>query len=147
MLLRTRLRSRGREFLADRAQRHGEVVGDRRGGAQTLDGVPSLPDRTRALAECGLQPLFRFQRAIRKHVRRALQAEHHAMKALQQRVVQLARNARPFIGTLLQARLEYGCHSTEPQLVQRPQECQDGDNYSSTKPRRLVVSGCNQEIQ
>src|SRR5262249_54276952 len=91
---------RGRELFAKGAEGDGQIVRDRRGSAQALDGITSLPDRVRALLEGGLQPLFGFQRSIGKDVRCGLKAKHDAMKALQQRVVQLSGDASPFVDKL-----------------------------------------------
>src|SRR5262249_13002456 len=66
---------RGRELFANRVEGEGEIVRDRRGSAQALNGIPSLPDRERALLEGSLQLLFGFQRSIRKDVRGGLKAK------------------------------------------------------------------------
>ena len=53
-----------------------------------------------------VERLLRFGRALREHVDRGLKAEQHAVKALQQRIVQLPRDARALVDALVQAQIE-----------------------------------------
>src|SRR5262249_52852560 len=113
--------SRG-ELFAQRAKRGGEIVHLRRRRAEVLDGVTSFPHRPRAMPERSLQSVFGFRRSIGKDVGRALKPKHDAVKALQQRIVQLARDARPLVYARLQLRVECTRDLTETELVQRPQQ-------------------------
>ena len=135
-----------RKFLAKTPERDGEIIGGSRRGSQALDGVPSLPDRLRALLECDIQPLLGVERPIGENVGRGLKAKHDAMKALQKRVVELTGNARPLIETFLESGVKLVRELSHAELIQPPDQCQRCDDYPGAKPRGLVVSGRNREI-
>ena len=63
------------------------------GRPQALHRVPSFGDRLRRMFNRAIQLLFRLGRAVRQQVRRGLEPQQQAVEALQQRVVQLPRDA------------------------------------------------------
>src|SRR5262249_7107011 len=125
------------ELVAKRPERDRQIVGGSRGRAQALDGVPSLPDRMRGLLECGLQPLFRLERLFGEDVCRRRKPKRDAMEALQERVVQLSRDARPLVDPRLESRVELVCQLAHAEVVQGPRERQCRDNQAGAKPGSL----------
>jgi hypothetical protein len=81
------------------------------------DGPVSFPDGAVELAD----GLFG---APGEQVPYGLEEEHQPLKALQQRVVQLARDARALLNPLFDARIEFALKLRNPQLPGGPQQCQ-----------------------
>ena len=95
-----------RELFAERPQRVGEVVRLGGRGPQSLHRVAALRDRLGRLVDGALKDLLRFGRTIRQKVERGLEPQQQPVEALQQRVVQVACDARPLADTRLQRHLE-----------------------------------------
>ena len=87
----------GREFVAEGPDRYGEIVAFDGRRAQALDRVPAFGDRLRRVINRTIQFLFGLGRALRQQVRRGLELQQQSVEALQQRVVQLARDARALV--------------------------------------------------
>ena len=69
------------------------------------------------------------------------------MKTLQQRIVQVPRDARPLIDALFQTHIELLRQLPQPQLIKRSERCQKSGHTQRSKPNRLVVGRSNGEIQ
>jgi hypothetical protein len=83
------VRSAGCELVAQRADRHGEIVGGPRGRTQVLNRIASFGDRLRRSIDRARELLLGFARTLREHVVRRLKAEQHPVKGLQQRIVEV----------------------------------------------------------
>ena len=84
---------------------------------------------------------------LRQQVNASLEMQQNSMEALQQRVVQIASDAGPLADALFQAHVELPRQLPQPQLIQRPQQCQKHGRTESAEPVRLVVSREDREIQ
>ena len=76
-----------------------------------------------------------------KQVARRLKREHQPLHALQQRVVQFARDARALFDAPLQAHVEFPLQLPDTELVGRPQQCQKSGRAESAKPVRPSTRG------
>ena len=68
--------------------------------------VAALRDRLGRLVDGARKDLLRFGRTIRQKVERGLEPQQQPVEALQQRVVQVARDARALGDARVQRRLE-----------------------------------------
>src|SRR6266850_175716 len=68
-----------------------------------------------------------------------LHAEHQSLKTLQQRIVQIPRDARPLIDALFQTHIELLCQLPQPQLIASPKQCHKRRYTRQAEPRGLVV--------
>src|SRR5262249_47280275 len=78
--------------------------------------------------------------------RRRLEAKEETLKTLQQGVVELSRDPRPFVDALLQARIELIGESTDSKLMESEQQRERRDYDHCAKPCRLVVGGRDRKI-
>ena len=95
----------GRELVAKRPDRDREIVAFDGRRAQALHGVAAFGDRLRRVINRTIQFLFGLGRALRQQVRRGLELQQQAVEALQQRVVQLPRDARPLVDAFVEPSL------------------------------------------
>ena len=61
------------------------------------------------------------------------------MKTLQQRIVQISRDACPLVDAFFQAHIELPRHLLQPQLIERDEQCQKGGDARQTEPVSLIV--------
>ncbi len=88
------------KLLTRRSQGLAKIVGNHSGGAQVFYRAAGIGKRLISLIQRHVEcPLCIFW-PCGQHVLRSLQMEHQALKALQQRIMEFARNARPLIGAL-----------------------------------------------
>ena len=85
-----------------------QIACQRRVGTEALNCIPIFGDGFISFLDSLVERWDGLVRAIRKQVARCLKREHHALNALQERIVQFAGDP----GTLIQAR--FGCHAVLP---------------------------------
>src|SRR5579863_10519278 len=103
----------GSELFSERADRPGQVVGNHRGGAQPLHRIPALDDRLPRLRDDGLQ-LFPGFRRILDSVYHSGKLHQHALKTLQQGIVEIPRDARPLVDAFFHTQVELLFQIPEP---------------------------------
>src|SRR5437773_9473111 len=96
----------GREFLPKHGDGCGKVVSHSGRLAQVLYGVPAFGDRFTGLIDRAIESFLSFCRTFREQVRNGLEPEKQSVKALQQRVVQVPRDACPFADARFEAHVE-----------------------------------------
>jgi hypothetical protein len=84
------------QLLTSRGEQLREIAPTGRLDAQVLDRVAPLGDRPRGHANGFVEALLGLFRAPGKHVARGLHLDQRSLEALQERVMQLACDARPF---------------------------------------------------
>src|ERR1035438_2994445 len=83
-----------------------QIALQRRADPQALNGIPALGDGLVSLADGPVERADGLFGAPREQVARSLEREHQPLKALQQRVVQFARDARTLIDARFGGRSE-----------------------------------------
>ena len=111
-----------------------QIALQRRVGPQALNGIPALGDGLVSLADGPVERADGLFGAPGEQVARRLEREHQPLKALQQRVVQFAGDARPLVDALLQAHVEFLLELPDTELVGRPQQCQKNGRAKGSKP-------------
>jgi len=137
----------GRELLSKAREGEGEVVGLDRRGAQSLHGMASLGDGLRRLVDRAAERFLGRGRAPREHLVHSLETQQQSLEALQQRVVQLARDARPLTHARIERHVELAAQVSYAQEVKRPQQCHERQHTERAEPVRLPVRGCDGEIE
>ena len=136
-----------RELVAQRPDRHGEIVAFEGRRPQALHRVAPFGDCLRRLFNRRIQFVFRFRRALRKQVGRGLEPQQHTVEALKQRVVQFPRDAGPFVDAFLEPSLVRACDLTNSHEVGRPQHGEGHSDPEHFEPARLVVRRRDREFQ
>ena len=131
----------GRELVPKGPDRHREIVAFDGRRPQALHRVPAFGDRLRRLLNRTIQFLFRLCRALRQQVRHRLESQQQTMKALEQRVVQLAGDAGALADARLERHVECVLHLTHPELVRRPQQRQKQTHGGGAKQSVLYQGG------
>ena len=85
--------------------------------SQFLHRITPFGNRLSRPVNCDLKGLLGLDRLFGKHVLNSLKAEHEPMEALEQRVVQIPRDASTFVDPLLQAHIEPILNLLEPQSI------------------------------
>ena len=129
----------GREFVAEGPDRYGEIVAFDGRRAQALDRVPAFGDRLRRVFNRTIQLLLGLSRALRQQVRRGLELQEQSVEALQQRVVQVARDACALVDTFVEPPLVIASDLTEADAIARPQGDEHTRDDERFEPARLVV--------
>ena len=111
----------GREFLAESRDGLSQVTALDRRGTQPLHGVPSLGNGLRRLIDRALKDLLGLGRTRSEQLASRLEQKQQSLKALQQRIVQIARDAGALSHALLEARIKTFRDLTQTQLIERPQ--------------------------
>src|SRR5580698_4822695 len=93
------------EFFPDRADGAREIVARERRRTQALDGIAALLYRPTGLIDALIEKIPR-PGIVREHVGNRGKLQQDALKALQQRVVQVARDAGALVDALLHAEIE-----------------------------------------
>ena len=109
-----------REFLSRGCELMFQIALQRRVGPQALNRIPALGDGLVSLADGPVERADGLFGAPGKQVARRLEREHQPLKALQQRVVQLARDARTLVDARLQAHVELPLQLPDTELVEPP---------------------------
>src|SRR5579864_8828707 len=104
------------EFFSESPYRRGKVVGLEGGCTQPLYSVPTLGDRLIRPINRGLECFPGLRRTPREQVDASLKMEHQSLKALQQGIVQIPRNACALANALFQAHVELVRQLPHPQL-------------------------------
>ena len=115
-------RVRGGQFIPHLPHRLRQIIGRRGGGAQVVHRGPALRDGLIRAVEGLLE--FNLRLALRKQVVHHLKTQHQALKALQQRVMQIARDAGALTDAFVHAHVEFARDLMEPVPVQPPQQRQ-----------------------
>ena len=79
-----------------------KIFSKNRRGAQPLQPIPALGDRLPGLLDGRFQRLPGFGGAIRQRERHRVKLQQHSLKTLQQRIVQIARDAGALAAALFQ---------------------------------------------
>src|SRR5439155_21723438 len=108
-----------RQLFAERTDRVGEIVRFYRRGAQSLHRVAAFRDRLGCLVDRTGEDLLRLRRAAWQQVERSLEPQQQPLEALQQRVVQFARDPRAFVDARVERRVEVSRDLPHAQAVQR----------------------------
>src|SRR6266403_6085070 len=128
------------QFLAQCRQRLRYVAVAHHRLAQVRDRIPAFHDCLVSALQSDVERLNGFGgSAPGKHVPHRLQAEHQSLKTLQQRIVQVPRDARPLIDALFQTHIELLCQLPQPQLIESPKQCHKRRYTRQAEPRGLVV--------
>src|SRR5262249_36563862 len=80
-------------------------------------------------------------------ITRRLKREHQPLKALQERVVQLAGNARPLLDPFFHARVEFSGQPEQTEPVQSPDYGDERCRARRVEPRRLVEPWIEGELE
>ena len=115
--------------------------------AQVLDRAAPLGDGPRGHGNGFVEALHGLFRAPVKHVARGLHLDQRSLKALQQRIVQLPRDAHPLLHAPVQLRAELPPDLIEPQPVQPPEHGQKGGHARRVEPSGLIVRRRDGELQ
>ena|ERR1700683_145379 len=110
----------GSELLAESRDGLSQVIALDRRGAQSLHGLPSLGNGLRRLINRALKDPLGLGRTCWEVLANRLESEQQSLKALQQCVVQVTRDARALGHTLLEARVETFRDLMQAQLIERP---------------------------
>src|SRR5262249_16307904 len=102
------------QLHAECADRLGEVVGEHRGGAQSLDCLSTLGNSPASVPDGGLYSFFGFLRAGPDQPCRGMKFQQGPLKALQQGIVQIPRDASPFRYSLFQTEVAWSRNLTHP---------------------------------
>src|SRR5712691_11264437 len=114
------------QFLAQCRQRLRYVAVANHRLAQVRDRIPAFRDCLVSALQSDVERLNGFGGiAPGKHGPHRLQAEHQSLKTLQQRIVQVPRDARPLIDALFQTHIELLRQLPQPQLIEPPKQCQE----------------------
>ena len=76
----------------------------------------------------GVQSFLGLRWMLVQQMDSALQEEQNAVKALQQRVVQIAGDTGTLADALLQSHIELLRQLPQPQLIECPQQCQESED-------------------
>jgi hypothetical protein len=93
------------------------------------------------------QHLFRFGRALRKHLQGRLEAQEQSMEALKQRIVQLAGDSRALRDAGLERHLERVLDLPHPVTVRRRQERHEHPCPQQPKPGSPPPGGRDEDRQ
>src|SRR5271154_3761919 len=105
--------------------------------------IPALGDGLLRPFECSVKSLYCLFGPPWEHVARRLKSEHEPVKTLQQRVMQIAGDAR----ALIQTSVELLCDLMEPEPVQRPQQRQKSGRARRLEPAGLIVRRLDRKIE
>ena len=92
----------------------------------SLHGVAPFRDGRRGVSDGRVEALFRVRRALRQQVRHRLEAQEQPMEALQQRIVELTRDARAFSDPCVERQRKRVSQLARPIPVSRPQKRHEG---------------------
>ena len=109
-----------REFLSCGGEQILQIALQRRVGPQALNGIPAFGDGFVTLADGLVERADGLFGALRKQVARRLEREHQSLHALQQGVVQFARDTRALIQARFACHAEFPLQLPDTQLVGRP---------------------------
>lgn len=84
-----------------------QAVGVTRGPAETLNCIACIGNCLRGVVKRRFQYLPGIRSAAREEIVDCLKAEQHSLKALQQRIVEIAGDAQPLVHAPLQSRAEF----------------------------------------
>ena len=88
-----------------------------------------------SLLDRAVQLLFRLNRAFRQQLGSSLETKQQAMEALQQRVVQLSRDACALADTRIQRHLELMTQLPNTPPVDRPQQSEERDAHRARETK------------
>ena len=111
----------GRELVAEGPDRQREIVAFDGRRPQALHRVAAFGDRLRGVFNRTIQLLFGLGRALRQQVRRGLESQQQTVEALQQRVVQLPRDARALVDAFVEPSLVLARDLTDADPIPSPQ--------------------------
>src|SRR5262245_55223454 len=135
-----------RQAFCKRADGPRQVVGNHRGGAQSLHRIPTFGDRTSGLLDDLLQCLLDLW-SVRNLVRYSRKLQQHPLKTLQQSIVKVAGNPLPLSNT----RFDLSSYSlrdlTYTQLIESNEQSQESGEARHVEPGGLVVGWRDAEIQ
>src|SRR5262245_19876859 len=132
------------QFFTERSDRFRQVVRGGGGISQTIDCFASLRDRVIGALERLCELVLGFSR--RQEVVDDLETKHQSLKTLEQRVMQLSRNARTLGDALVQSSVEFASKLPQAKPMQRPEQRQHGGDNQRAEPRRLIVSRRDDEV-
>src|SRR5262245_61663640 len=132
------------QFFTERSDRFSQVVRGSGGISQTIDRFASLRDRVIGSLERLCELVLGFPR--RQEVVHDLQPKHQSLKTLEQRVMQLARNARALGDALVQSSVEFASKLSQAKLIKRPEQRQRGGENQRAEPGRLIVGRRDDEV-
>src|SRR6266699_1373745 len=121
---------RARQFLTHRRQEMFEIAVSRRLGTQVLNSIPALGDGLLRPGDRAIESLNCVFGSPGKHIASRLKSKKQSVEALQQRVVQLAGDARPFAHSLFQAHIELIRQLPHSEAVKR-NYCRKGEQQES----------------
>src|SRR5260370_1696892 len=136
----------GLEFPGHRGKNLHQARFARPSISQLLNRVTAFGNRFCRTVDGSLQCANRLLRLLRKHVANCLKSENQSLKALQQRVIQLSRNARAFGQPFFVPYVKLAPYPLQSQVIQATQKQQyenAGENY---EPAGLIVSGGDVEL-
>ena len=96
--------------------------------AQVMNRGTALRNAFLRCKNCLIQDLHRIVRIAEQQFTSRLKLKNRSLKALQQGVMQLARNPRALADARLQSTGELPMHLVKTQLVKPPQQCQKSDH-------------------
>ena len=137
----------GRELVAKGPDRDREIVTFDGRRPQALHRVPAFGDRLRRVFNRTIQFLFRLCRALRQQVRRGLEPQQQSVEALQQRVVQLPRDARALVDAFVEASLVLTRDLANAPPIPSPHETEGRDDDERLEPPCLVIRRRDREGQ
>src|SRR5271165_6360341 len=135
----------GGQFVTQGAQRLCQIVFYHRGGTQIVDSLAALNNGLISYFESFFEHFLCFAR--RKPVDSDLKMEHQALKALQQRVVQLAGDAQALIDTAFEVGVERLCDLMKPVAIQPPEQRQNSGHARRPEPTGLIVGRGDGKLQ
>src|SRR6185369_13807694 len=110
------------EFFSENPYRRGKVIGLDGGCTQPLYSVPALGDRLIRPINRDLKCFPGLRRTPWEQIDASLKMEHQSLKALQQGIVQISRNAGPLANALFQAHVELVRQSTKAESMKHPKQ-------------------------
>jgi hypothetical protein len=106
------------EFLNERPDRGGKIITFDSGGAQPLHGIATFIDSSNRAIDRATQVMLGLRGTRRQKFVRHLKAQHQSLKALQQSVMQVPRDARPLADPLFKAHVVLSGQPPQPKLIQ-----------------------------
>ena len=143
---RRSIRPVGGELITNRGERPDEVIFFVE-QSQALHGVASVRGGPHSLLQRCLESLLGLPGLLGKESQRSVEQEQDSLKILQQRVVEVTRDAGSLGDTRVQCHLQLSSQLPETQLPGRPQQPREQGGAQRAKPVRLIHRGRNGEIQ
>ena len=110
-----------------------------------MHGLAALGDRLIRAVEGLFEFILCF--SLRKQIVHYLKPEHQPLKTLQQRVMQIAREAGSLADAFVQAHVEFARDLMEPVPVQPPEQCQKSDGAQTPGTSGLIIRRGDGEIE